>query len=101
MVAAKSNVNVKIDSQVKERAAQLLEKMGLDQTTAIDMFYRKIIAEQRLPFQPVATSNVDERLLALISQSNIPVVTLEADEDGNLLLDKDLHPSVYDWVVHG
>jgi len=50
----KTNVNVKIDAWVKESATILLDRMGIDQTTAIDMFYRQIIAEQRLPFQPAA-----------------------------------------------
>jgi len=44
MVATKSNVNVKIDTVVKETATMLLDRMGIDQTTAIDMFYRQIIA---------------------------------------------------------
>ena len=39
----KANVNVKIDADVKELATQLLERMGLDQTTAIDIFFRQII----------------------------------------------------------
>jgi len=34
MVATKSNVNVKIDTVVKETAAMLLDRMGIDQTTA-------------------------------------------------------------------
>jgi len=53
----KSNVNVKLDADVKEQASQLFAKMGLDQTTAIDMFFRQVIAERRLPFQP----SVDRR----------------------------------------
>jgi len=48
MIATKSNVNVKIDTTVKETATMLLGRMGIDQTTAIDMFYRQIIAERRL-----------------------------------------------------
>jgi len=40
MTTTKSNVNVKIDSAIKETATMLLERMGIDQTTAIDMFYR-------------------------------------------------------------
>ncbi|MDR1837706.1 MAG: type II toxin-antitoxin system RelB/DinJ family antitoxin, partial [Treponema sp.] len=47
MANGKSKVNVKIDKNVKELATQLLERMGLDQTTAIDMFYRQIITERR------------------------------------------------------
>ena len=57
MAIAKSNVNVKIDAEVKEKASKLLSCMGLDQTTAIEMFFRQIIAERRLPFQPIVACN--------------------------------------------
>jgi len=40
MTNTKSNINVKIDTEIKEQAAQLLGRMGIDQTTAIDMFFR-------------------------------------------------------------
>jgi len=43
----------------------------------------------------------DKRLLDLISKSNIPKVTLEADEHDNLIVDKELNPDIYDWVVNG
>ena len=56
----KSNINVKIDSTIKEAATILLDRMGIDQTTAIDMFYRQIIAERRLPFQPVVAPSLEE-----------------------------------------
>jgi len=56
----KANVNVKIDKHIKELAVKLLDRMGLDQTTAIEMFYRQIITERRLPFQPVVTPTLDE-----------------------------------------
>ena len=101
MAATKSNVNVKIDTVVKETATMLLDRMGIDQTTAIDMFYRQIIAERRLPFQPVVASTLEELLAAAIVKKNIPRVKLEADENGNAIVDKDKHPEIYDWVVNG
>ena len=101
MVATKSNVNVKIDTVVKETATILLDRMGIDQTTAIDMFYRQIIAERRLPFQPVVAPVLEEQLAAAIARRNIPRVKLEADENGCAVIDKDKHPEIYDWAVNG
>jgi DNA-damage-inducible protein J len=101
MAKVKSNVNVKIDADVKERAIQFLGRMGLDQTTAIDMFYRQIIAERRLPFQPVLVPTLEERLTDAVLKKNIPTVTLNADEDGHAVIDKDQHPEIYDWLVNG
>ena len=101
MVVTKSNVNVKIDTAVKETAAMLLDRMGIDQTTAIDMFYRQIIAERRLPFQPVVAPTLEEQLTLAIAMKNIPRVKLEADENGCAIVDKDRHPEIYDWAENG
>ena len=101
MPVTKSNVNVKIDAEVKGAATMLLDRMGIDQTTAIDMFYRQIIAERRLPFQPVVAPTLEEQLTAAIAKRNIPRVQLEADENGYAIVDKDKHPEIYDWAVNG
>ena len=101
MATTKSNVNVKINTMVKETATMLLNRMGIDQTTAIDMFYRQIIAERRLPFQPLVAPTLEEQLTAAIAKKNIPRVKLEADENGNAIVDKDKHPEIYEWVLNG
>ena len=101
MASTKSNVNVKIDTTVKEAATMLLDRMGIDQTTAIDMFYRQIIAERRLPFQPIVALSLEEQLGAAIAKKNISRVKLEADENGYAIVDKEKHPEIYDWAVNG
>ena len=97
----KANVNVRIDSNIKELASKLLDRMGLDQTTAIEMFYRQIIAERRLPFQPVVTPTLDEQITAAIIKNNPKMVELATDENGNILVYKKLHPEIYNWAVNG
>ena len=102
----KSNVNVKIDANIKETAVRFLSSMGLDQTTAIELFYRQIIAERRLPFQPVVNPSIDEktldaRIIEAALKKNPKRVTLPTDDDGNVLIDKELHPDIYDWAVNG
>jgi DNA-damage-inducible protein J len=101
MTNAKSNVTVKIDTDVKEHATWLLKRMGLDRTTAIDMFFRQIIAERRLPFQPVVNLTLDEQIVAAALKNNPNVAELTADENGNVFVDKILHPEIYDWAVNG
>ena len=101
MATAKAYLNIKIDKGVKEVAAQLLESMGLDHTTAIDMYYRQIIKERRLPFQPESMITLDEQLLSSIHKKDIPKVRLESDESGNIVIDKEKHPDIYDWLVNG
>ena len=101
MTATKTTLNVKIDKGVKEKATQLLESMGLDHTTAIDMYYRQIITERRLPFQPKSGLTLDEQLQDAINRKNIPRKTVEVNADGHILVDKDKDPELYDWAVNG
>ncbi|MDR2947084.1 MAG: type II toxin-antitoxin system RelB/DinJ family antitoxin [Candidatus Adiutrix sp.] len=97
----KASVNVKIDASVKELASQLLSRMGIDQTTAIDMFFRQIIAERRLPFQPALVQSDGERALEVIQRKNIPHKAVLVDGDGRIIVDKDQDPALYDWAVNG
>jgi len=101
MQSTKSTVNVKIDANVKALAASFLARMGIDQTTAIEMYYRKIIATKALPFQPEPIPSTGEQLLAAIKHKGIPNVTLTADENGHAQIDKNKHPELFDWAVNG
>ena len=101
MASTKSNVIVEIDTDVKELAAQLLGRMGIDETTAIDMFFRQIIAERRLPFQPIASLTLDEQIIAAALNNPANKTELTVDTNGNILVDKDRNPEIYDWAVNG
>jgi len=97
----KANVNIKIDAEIKELAINLLGRMGLDQTTAIEMFYRQIIAERRLPFQPVVTPTLDEQIMLAALKNSPKIIELTANKNGDVLVDKELHPDIYDWAANG
>jgi DNA-damage-inducible protein J len=99
MVNAKANVNVKIDARVKERASQLLAHMGIDQTTAIDMFFRQIIAERRLPFQPTIAQTYSEQVQNLVRSKNIPHKAVIIGDDGQIIAKND--PDLLDWGMNG
>ena len=101
MTATKTTLNIKIDKGIKERTARILAEMGLDHTTAIDMYYRQILSERRLPFQPSLAQAYGNQLHDIIKQKGIPNITLPADENGNAYIDKEKHPDLYDWAVNG
>jgi len=101
MATTKSIIKVEIDSDVKERASQLLASIGLDQTAAIDMFFRHVIAEQRLPFQPITSPALDGQLIEALEMTPTKEYTLDVDENGTILINKDKHPELYDWAVNG
>ena len=101
MANTKANLNITIDSGVNELATVLLERMGLDQATAIDMFFRQIIIERRLPFQPAVLPTLDEQIAVVAERSAQKKVELATDENGNVIVDKELHPEIYDWAING
>ena len=58
----KSRLNLNIDSDLKENVGKILSEMGLDYTTAINIYFRKILTEQKIPFEISIRKNltVDE-----------------------------------------
>ncbi len=101
MASAKANVNVRIDATIKEAAVRLFGLMGMDQTTAIEMFYRQVVAERRLPFQPSVGITLEEQLISALEALPAKEYQLDVDANGSLIIDKDLHPDLYDWAVNG
>ncbi len=54
MAVRSANVTVRVEPEVKEQAEKVMEQLGLSASTAINLFYRQMIAEQALPFKPSA-----------------------------------------------
>jgi len=52
MASRSANVMVRVEPEIKEQAEKIMEQLGLSASTAINMFYRQMIAEQALPFKP-------------------------------------------------
>jgi DNA-damage-inducible protein J len=45
-----TNINIRTDSEIKSQAQQIFEALGLDMTTAINLFLRQTVRERDLPF---------------------------------------------------
>ena len=50
-----SNINIRVDSEVKNEAQELFASLGMDMTTAINIFLRKAIQQRGIPFAVVET----------------------------------------------
>lgn len=48
---ASTNLNVRTDSEVKEAAEHIFEELGMNMTTAINIFLRRTIRENGIPFE--------------------------------------------------
>jgi len=51
------NINIRTDSTVKAQAQGLFENLGLDMTTAVNLFLRQAINKNTLPFEIVPIEN--------------------------------------------
>ncbi|EOB24948.1 addiction module antitoxin, RelB/DinJ family [Streptococcus pneumoniae 357] len=47
---SKTSMSIRLDSEVKEQAQQVFSNLGMDMTTAVNIFLRQAIQYQGLPF---------------------------------------------------
>jgi len=45
-----SNINIRVDNEIKAKAQDVFASLGLDMTTAINVFLRQAIRQHGLPF---------------------------------------------------
>lgn len=60
-----SAINIKVPRSVKEEATTLFSNLGLNMSTAINMFLKKAIYERGLPFEVKEPTPNKETLIAL------------------------------------
>ncbi|MGI2327632.1 type II toxin-antitoxin system RelB/DinJ family antitoxin [Planococcus sp. YIM B11945] len=65
----KATVQVRVDEDVKNQAVEVLNDLGMDTSTAINVFLRQVIAENGLPFQPTK-ARFNKETLNAIQQSD-------------------------------
>ena len=47
-----ANINVRVPDDIKQQAANVFSDLGLDMSTAINLFLRQSIRQNGLPFRP-------------------------------------------------
>ncbi len=45
------STNIRIDTELKRQAQQLFSDLGMDMTTAVNIFLRQAVREQAIPFR--------------------------------------------------
>ena len=48
---AQTNLNIRIDEDLKEEFSQFCDQVGMSMTTAFTIFAKKAVKEQRIPFE--------------------------------------------------
>jgi len=61
-MSVKTRLNVNIDKELKEQTALTLNEIGLDITTAINIYFKKIVSTKSVPFALTAKTHytIDE-----------------------------------------
>ena len=70
---SKTSMSIRLDSEVKEQAQQVFSNLGMDMTTAINIFLRQAIQYQGLPFD-----------VRLDESRNLLEVLTDLDQDRNM-----------------
>ena len=52
-----AQVNIRMDDSLKEKADSLFEDLGLNMTTAVNMFVRQVVRQGGIPFE--ITTKID------------------------------------------
>ncbi len=61
MAAKTANVNSRMQSDIKQQAERIIERLGIPRSVAIDMYYRQIIAHNGIPFSVTLPAKVPAR----------------------------------------
>jgi len=51
MASETTNINIRMDKALKEQAEILLSELGMNMTTAFNIFLRQTVRERAIPFQ--------------------------------------------------
>jgi len=58
-----TTVNVRVDENVKRNVEALFNSMGMNISTAVNMFFRQCLTDEAIPFQPRAKRDIHTRVV--------------------------------------
>ena len=76
-------LSIRINSEVKQQASEILEELGLDLSSAVNVFLRQVIHDKGLPFQP----NLETKQMVAVD-SLLDMIAEAKAEGGNHTLDE-------------
>ena len=90
---AQTNLTIRIDEDIKREAENLFNKIGMNMSVAINMFFRQALREQAIPFElkpydDYYTGKRLDRILCSVAQAERgeiitkTITELEAMENG-------------------
>jgi len=86
---ATSNMNIRMDSEIKAQAQALFAQFGLDMTTAVNMFLRQALRERGIPFELRLPSSSLEQAMRDIEEGRVYGPYKTVDEAMAAMLEDD------------
>jgi DNA-damage-inducible protein J len=68
---ATKNVTIRMDEKLKEDSEKLFDELGINMTTAIIMFVKQSVREQRIPFQLTLKTPNMETVAAIVESEKL------------------------------
>lgn len=68
MAGGTTTMSIRMDRAVKEQSQQLFKSLGMDMTTAINIFLRQALIKKGLPFE-VTTEGADSILMQRLAEA--------------------------------
>ena len=68
-VADTTNVSIRMDVELKKQAEQLFSELGMNMTTAFNIFLRQAVRQQRIPFD-VALERPNAETIAAMEEAD-------------------------------
>ena len=69
-------LNVRVDANDKKSFEQFCNSVGINVSTAVNMFIKAVLREQRLPFE-VRSTNFDENIYNKLKEAEIQMNTTD------------------------
>lgn len=65
---AQSNISIRVDNKIKEQFDSLCNELGLNMSTAINLFVKTAIREKRIPFE-ISLNTPNSKLVKAIEDA--------------------------------
>lgn len=87
--ATKKRIQVQVDSELAKEGDAVLDELGLTPTSAITMFYKRLVAEGGLPFSLQLTQREKDELAIRQLSEKRPLIALDTPEKIQKWMDED------------
>lgn len=64
-----TNLTIRIDKELKEKAEQLFSELGMNMTTAFNIFIRQAVRQGKIPFE-ISLNNPNVETIAAMEEAN-------------------------------